>query len=149
MIRSTSPSLQATMTCCTDGFHSVFTFCLESLHSTTRCTGIIFSSFSAESWDKFKADFPGNTSDMSDALRISFFVVTMYAMEKFGHVIAESELIEMFGFCKVHFDKSSRRVASNSGVVHVAKQDLFDESVRLLLSYRRGQFSQFLRGCKH
>ena len=65
----------------------------------------------------------------------------MYAMEKFGHVIAESELIEMFGFCKVHFDKSSRRVASNSGVVHLAKQDLFDESVRLLLSYKRSSLS--------
>ena len=110
----------------------------------------VFATINANSWEEFKNKFLGNTSDMSDALRVSFSsAIKEHTMNSFGMHPADCESEKMYGFCKVHFERSRKRVGRNAAVISINDQSLFDNMVHELFEIPRGQFTFFIKHCQN
>ena len=99
----------------------------------------VFKSYKVGSWKEFKTLFPGNVCDMSDALRKSFFsTMKDHCTSFFGQVPTQDEIGHMYGVCKVHFERSRRRVATNRSVVSIDKEDYFNQIVKEICATPQG-----------
>jgi hypothetical protein len=90
----------------------------------------IFSVMNYDSWFDFKDCFPGNVCDMSDALgKYFFYSIKKYIQEKFQVMPRDDFLYEIFGFCKVHFERSKRRVGKNRDIIERDNEQEFNDMV--------------------
>ena len=109
----------------------------------------VLSCFCFESWDEFEMGFPGNTSDFSDALRLSFFdAVKLKARQEYSEVVDDSRVILLYKFCMVHFQRSRCRISQNRKMVPSDKEDEFVDIVNHLCQLPTGKFLEFKNQCK-
>ena len=109
----------------------------------------VFSVFESQSSSDFYEKFPGNVCDMSDALRKLFYNSLKEYMESKFHVTPkETDITEMYSFCKVHFDRSKRRVAINKLIVPDEDEETFNNMVDELFEFDRGELTGFIKKCK-
>lgn len=83
----------------------------------------------------FFDNFPGNTSDTSDAIRLGFnAAIQDYCQEKFVATLSEGQLNSIYRYCEVHFKRNLTRVANVSRAVDPQKKDYFKEKALSLLT---------------
>ena len=110
----------------------------------------IFSCYPVSSWDEFVNLFPGNTSDFSDAIRKSFFEeLKELAREKWEVDIVDEEIIPLYRFCEVHFQRSRRRISHNHNIIPKDRQDQFIRLVKGLCRVPEGCYEEFKGKCDH
>jgi hypothetical protein len=106
----------------------------------------LFGAMHYTSYDDFKQCFAGNTSDHSDAIRKAFFdEVRQYLLDTFDEDKEVNDLVHLYRFCDVHFDRSKIRVASNGAVIPVTKVESFLKDVADLRSLPYGCADQFFK----
>ena len=99
-----------------------------------------------DNWTEFERNFIGNTSDMSDAIRLAFFAeMKSLASSKHGKILTDEDIVQKFKFCSVHFKRSKIRVTMNHSVVLPEKRKDFDERVNCLLT--ESDFNDFKKQC--
>ena len=109
----------------------------------------VFSSYESPKWDEFIDIFPGNTSDFSDALRISFFLeLKDLALKKWDVSLTDEDIIPVYRFCDVHFERSRRRVAQNHNIIPPSLTDTFIMKVKELCEIREAYFEDFKSKCR-
>ena len=84
----------------------------------------VFATYEFKSWEDFSDRFPGNKSDMSDALRSSFFKVLHEKSSKdWKREVTDADIIPHYGFCEVHFKRSLSRICRNRGLIKAEEED--------------------------
>jgi hypothetical protein len=102
----------------------------------------VFSCINGIFWDEFMEEFPGNTCDFSDALRIGF---TNALKDLFD--VDDRDINSLHNFCDVHFQQSRSRVSRNSGIIPSEKEEDFIADVDCLRSFKQGDFLNFEKAC--
>ena len=104
----------------------------------------VFLSFKCESFDEFKEIFPANTSNFSEAMRLEFFsALKDLSRTEWNLEIEDSQIIQFYKFCDVHFKRSMSLVTRNRSVVAESDARMFGERIAELLNYQNGQFFIF------
>ena len=85
---------------------------------------------------------------MSDAMRKSFFSeLKAQALEKWKVKLSDEDIVPNFAFCKVHFQRSRKRVSQNHSIVPEEEEEEFNSEVQSLLDYPYGNFHLFKKHC--
>lgn len=69
------------------------------------------------------------------------------AWDQWNDEPVQDEIVQLYGFCAVHFERSRKRVAQNQAVVSIKKKDVFDEKIKEILQTPKGQFHLFNKLC--
>ena len=73
-----------------------------------------------ETIGNFLKNFPGNTSDFADPIRLGFFkAANSFCLSKYSRGLAKQEKLLMYRFCEVHFKRNLCRVANISKAVNL------------------------------
>ena len=81
-------------------------------------------------WKDFIENFPGNTSDFSDAIRNAFSnSLKECAIRDYDHVMDDDDVAQFLRFCEIHFLRSLRRVTSNRKVIEVDDVSAFTSRI--------------------
>ena len=89
----------------------------------------VLKPFKCTSWEDFKNQFPGNTSDMSDAIRKAFVSeLQQLGREHWKETPPTLDIASVFRFCEVHFQRSRARISKNRAVVPLEMLDKFNAS---------------------
>ena len=134
-------NVAVTSTWCPDRHTQVPVLITILMNKTTGSYAIHFKQFFKiygalhETIEAFLSNFPGNTCDFADALKNGFFqAANAYCLKKYGRKLTDEEMLQMYRYCLVHFERNLCRVANISIAVDRNTREEFKDMARNLIT---------------